>query len=147
MRKTLKGWFTPVNPNKYRGDPTNIIYRSSWELRFMKYCDLNSSVLSWESEEFCIQYRHPMDSKIHRYFPDFKIQIKTREGITETWVIEIKPYAQTQEPKTQKKKTKRFVTEVVTYAVNKKKWEAAQIWCENRKFKFMIFTENELGIK
>ena len=43
--KTYKGRFIPKNPKKYGGDPTNIIYRSSWEHRLMKYLDENSNIL------------------------------------------------------------------------------------------------------
>ena len=29
----MKGRYKPINPSKYKGNPTNIIYRSSWELK------------------------------------------------------------------------------------------------------------------
>ena len=70
---TLKGKYIPKNSAKYRGDYRNIIYRSSWELKFMKYCDGNPSILEWGSEEIIIPYRSPLDNKIHRYFVDFYI--------------------------------------------------------------------------
>ena len=41
-----KGKFTPQNPSKYIGDNTNIIYRSMWERRCMKYFDINPSVIA-----------------------------------------------------------------------------------------------------
>ena len=70
MSKTYKGLFRPKNPSKYRGDPSNIIFRSSWELRFMTYLDAHPDVLEWSSEEFCIPYVSPIDGRIHRYFPE-----------------------------------------------------------------------------
>ena len=66
-----KGKFKPHNPFKYVGDPTNIIYRSLWELRFMRYLDSHPNVTQWASEEITIPYFSPVDKKIHRYFPDF----------------------------------------------------------------------------
>ena len=144
---TYKGRYRPSNPRKYKGDPTNVIYRSSWELKFMKWCDLNESVMEWQSEEFAIPYKHPIDGRFHRYFPDFLVRIKNKQGILETWVIEIKPLAQTREPKKQKNITKKYINEVKTYAINKYKWEYAEEWCKDRKYKFVIFTERELNIR
>ena len=51
-----KGKFTPENPSKYAGDSNNIIYRSMWERRCMKYFDNNPSILQWASEEVVIPY-------------------------------------------------------------------------------------------
>ena len=78
---TYKGRYRPSNPRKYKGDPTNVIYRSSWELKFMKWCDLNESVMEWQSEEFAIPYKHPIDGRFHRYFPDFLVRIKNKQDI------------------------------------------------------------------
>ena len=69
--KTYKGYFKPKNPKKYKGDPTNIIYRSSWECKLMIRLDEDPNVISWGSEEIIIPYRSPIDNKIHRYFVDF----------------------------------------------------------------------------
>ena len=68
---TLKGKYITRNSAKYRGDYRNIIYRSSWELKFMKYCDMNPNILEWGSEEIVIPYRSPLDNRVHRYFVDF----------------------------------------------------------------------------
>jgi hypothetical protein len=71
MAKSYQGYFKPKNPQKYKGDPTNIVYRSSWELKLMTYLDLHKDIVTWGSEELIIPYRSPIDNKIHRYFPDF----------------------------------------------------------------------------
>ena len=34
----IQGYFNPKNPEKYKG-PSPIIYRSSWERKFMIMCD------------------------------------------------------------------------------------------------------------
>lgn len=144
---THKGFFRPKNPQKYLGDPTNIIYRSSWEKRCMIYFDQNPNVLKWQSEEFFIPYRSPIDNRLHRYFPDFLIKTKNKNGGTETVLIEVKPFYQTQPPKQPSRKTKKFITEVKTYGINISKWEAAEEYCKDRGWRFQIITENELGIK
>ena len=95
-----RGRYIPANPKKYKGDPSNIIYRSLWERKFMVYCDANDRILEWGSEEFFIPYRSPLDGKVHRYFPDFYVKVKTKEGKLKKWVVEVKPKAQTTPPKT-----------------------------------------------
>ena len=142
-----KGKYRPSRPKKYRGDPTNIIYRSLWELKFMKYCDSNSNVLEWGSEEVIVPYRSPIDNRYHRYFPDFYIKVRESTGKIKRMIIEIKPQKQCVEPKVQKRKTRSYVYQVCEYAKNQAKWEAAKEFCEDRKWEFKVLTENELGIK
>ena len=142
-----KGKYRPTHPSKYRGNPTNIIYRSLWELKFMKYCDSNSNILEWGSEEVIVPYRSPIDNRYHRYFPDFYIKVKENTGTIKRMIIEIKPQKQCIEPKVQKKKTRSYVYQVCEYAKNQAKWEAAKEFCEDRQWEFKVLTENELGIK
>ena len=141
---SYKGWFTPHNPSKYKGDATNIVYRSSWELRVMKYLDEQPNVIWWASEELPIPYKSPIDQKVHRYFPDFVARIRQPDKEV-TVVMEVKPHKQTQLP-TQKRKTQRFLQEVATYAVNQEKWRAADLFCKEHGWKFMLITEKELGL-
>ena len=142
-----KGKYRPSVPSKYRGNPTNIIYRSLWELKFMKYCDSNSNILEWGSEEVIVPYRSPIDNRYHRYFPDFYIKVRESTGTIKRMIIEIKPQKQCIEPKVQKKKTRSYVYQVCEYAKNQAKWEAAKEFCEDRQWEFKVLTENELGIK
>ena len=144
---TYKGYYRPKNPKKYKGDASNIIYRSSWERRCMIYFDQNPNILEWQSEEFAIPYRSPIDGKVHRYFPDFLIKVKNTKGLVETHLIEVKPFYQTQPPKQPSRKSKKFITEVKTYGINTAKWKYAQEYCKDRGWKFQIITENELGLK
>ncbi len=144
---SYKGRFKPVVPKKYKGDYTNIIYRSLWELKFMKYCDTNQNILEWGSEEFFITYKSPIDNRYHRYYPDFYIKVKESTGQIKKYVIEIKPKRQCIEPKPQKKKTKGYIHEVCEYVKNQAKWEAAEHFCKDRQWEFKVLTENELGIK
>lgn len=144
---SYKGFFKPKNPSKYKGDPTKIIYRSSWESRLMTYLDDHPNILQWCSEEFSIQYRSPIDGKMHRYFPDFWVKKKIDENHVEIMVIEVKPRAQTMQPKTQPKLNRRYLNEVKTWGINSAKWAAAETFCKDRNWKFMIFDEYSLGIK
>jgi len=142
-----KGKFQPRNPQKYLGDPTNIVYRSSWELKFMGWLDNHPGVLQWGSEELIIPYRSPIDNRIHRYFPDFIIKKKTQDGKVDTVIVEIKPSAQTKPPTVQTgKPNKRYINEVATWGINSSKWNAATNYCKDRGWKFEIITERELGI-
>jgi hypothetical protein len=146
--KYRQGKYRPQNPEKYNGDPTNIVYRSSYELKFMQYCDLTESVNGWKSEEFWIPYRSPIDNKIHRYFPDFFVKYKDKNGNNRHLVVEIKPQKDLKMPETNpKRKTKSWAYAVKTWAVNQAKWEAAREYCADRNYEFRVLTEKELGIK
>ena len=141
-----KGRFKPKNPQKYKGDPNKIIYRSTWEIKVMNYLDENPNVLWWGSEELPIPYLNPVDKKKHRYFPDFIAKMRKSDGTVMTYVIEVKPEKQTQPP-TQKRKTKTFLQETITYEINKAKWYAAEEFCKDHGWQFQILTERHLGIR
>tara|TARA_B100001250_G_C19816968_1_gene799051 strand:- start:4030 stop:4467 length:438 start_codon:yes stop_codon:yes gene_type:complete len=140
------GKFRPTKPRKYKGDPTNIVFRSLWELKFMKYCDTNKNIIKWASEEHVIRYKSPIDEKYHRYYPDFYIKYIDNNGKTLESIIEIKPLKQVNPPKQQKRRTKKYVAEVYEYAKNQAKWEAATEYCKDRRWDFKVLTEKELGI-
>lgn len=144
---SYKGFFKPRNPSKYKGDPSNIIYRSSWELKLMIHLDSHPDVISWASEEISIPYRSPVDGKIHRYFPDFYVKKRNPQGLVESLLIEVKPLIQVKAPKVQAKPSRKYIKEVMTYGINTAKWKAAKDYCEDRKWKFVVMTEKELGIK
>ena len=142
-----QGYFKPINPQKYKGNPSNIIYRSGWELKLMAYLDKHPDVIQWSSEEIIIHYRSPIDGRVHRYFPDFYVKKKNADGKIETSLIEVKPAAQTKPPVKKAKVTKQYINEVTTWGVNEAKWKAAIEYCSDRKWTFHIFTEKELNIK
>jgi len=144
---SYKGKYQPSYPKKYKGDPRNIVYRSLWERKFMRYCDMNENILEWGSEEVVVPYHSPIDNRYHRYFPDFYIKVRESTGKIKKMIIEIKPYRQCIEPKIQKKKTRGYIYEVMEYAKNQAKWNAAKEWCLDRGYEFKVLTENELGIK
>jgi len=126
-----KGKYIPTNKKKYVGDPYKIVYRSLWERKFMVYCDMNESIISWASEEIVIPYRSPIDNRIHRYFPDFFIKVKQQTGEIKNMIIEIKPKVQCSPPKVPKRKTTKYLNEVKTWGINKQngklQWNGALI--------------------
>lgn len=138
--------FVPLNPQKYSGDVNNIIMRSSWETRFATWCDRNPSIIRWSSEETIIPYLCPTDNKVHRYFIDFKIHVKQKDGSTRTYLIEIKPYKQTLLPEFPGKRTKKYLAESFYFLKNQAKWKAATEYAKDRGWEFKILTEKELGI-
>lgn len=144
-KRYFQGRFCPKHPEKYKGDPTKIFWRSSWELQVMKWLDGHSSIVEWSSEETIIPYMSPIDRKYHRYFPDFKISIN-KGGLLEHYIVEVKPKAQTKPPKKKAtgKPSKAYVRQVETYLVNSAKFEAAQQYCEKKGYKFMLITEDNL---
>lgn len=145
-KNSYKGLFKPRNPQKYRGNANNIVYRSSWELRCMKWFDAQENIIWWSSEELVIPYYSPVDDRMHRYFPDFVIRVKKKDGTFMTYVVEVKPEHQTKVP-TQKRRTKKYLQEAATYVVNQSKWKAADKFCQENGWQFQILTEKELGIK
>jgi|TARA_B110000285_G_scaffold18670_1_gene18153 hypothetical protein len=141
---SYKGKFKPKNYKKYKGDPTKIFYRSLWERTFMRYCDNNSAIIEWNSEEIVIPYISPVDKRVHRYFPDFYIKMQQTNGKVVREIIEVKPKRQTLPPKPQQRKTRRYLTEISTYAVNQAKFKAAEDYCKDRGLTFRILTEDHL---
>lgn len=139
-----KGKYTPKNPSKYIGNHTRCIYRSLWERKMMNWMDSNPSVLRWGSEEVVIIYRSPVDGKKHRYYVDFIMEIKDRNGNIRTILIEVKPKKQCVPPAKPKKKTKSYLSESKTWAVNQAKWEAAKKVADSRGWEFQIITEDQL---
>ena len=139
--------YKPLHPEKYAGDPTCIILRSSWESRFASWCDRTPSVVSWKSEEIVIPYRSPIDDRFHRYFIDFSVSVREKDtNILRTYLVEIKPESQTKPPKFSGRQTRSYLTECNTFLVNQAKWKAATEYALDRGLKFVILTEKHLGL-
>jgi hypothetical protein len=134
------GFFTPKNPNKYKGDHKNIVYRSLWERNCMRWCDTNSSVKFWQSEEIQIPYVYDLSDRYHRYFPDLFIEFNDGRKI----LVEIKPKKETVPPQKTSRRTKRYIQESMTYVKNQNKWVAAEKYAKKRGWEFQIWTEDTL---
>lgn len=138
------GRFIPKNPAKYVGNPNLIIWRSSWELRFMKWLDENNSVMRWGSEELAIPYINPMKMdangrpKISRYFPDFIIMYQDSSGMMKKEIIEIKPLKESIITPRMSERDK------MAYVVNQAKWKAASVYAEANNATFRVLTEKSL---
>ena len=145
--KFKHGVFKPQNSQKYLGSsyPT---YRSSWELKFFRWADLNENVLAWGSENIIVPYINPLDNAVHRYFVDNFVVFKDKEGKKQKFLIEIKPSKQVARPVTSDRKKRATVLyEQTTWITNQAKWEAAKKWAEKKGYQFIILTEKELGIR
>jgi len=143
------GKFVPTRPEKYIGDFHNIIYRSSWERRFCIYCDRNENILKWSSEPIHVDYYHPLDKKMHKYFVDFYIKVLKEDNTTQEWILEVKPEAQTQKPVYEGKnmttrKLEDYNYKMQVWITNQAKFKAAKKWAEDRNFRFGVIDENFL---
>ena len=133
------GRYKVKNRKKYKGDPDSVIFRSMWERHCFKWCDENSEVKAWSSEEVVIPYFYEVDKKYHRYFMDLKITFNSGKTI----LVEIKPEKETQPPK-RPDKSKRYISEAMTYVKNRNKWEAASKFAKDNNWGFQIWTEKTL---
>jgi hypothetical protein len=154
MGRYKQGVFNPIHPEKYKGNTKNIIYRSSWELKFFSKIDLNPNVIEWSSEEIIIPYVCPLSEdkkqKIRRYFPDVYVKYRDIKGNIRKTLIEIKPHKQTlppEIPKDNSRKSKnRFQKELAEFAINEAKWKAAEIYAEKKNLEFIKLTEKNAGL-
>jgi hypothetical protein len=139
--KYTQGIYKPINPQKYIGDLNNIVFRSSLELKWYKYFDLNPAIVEWKCEETIIQYLNPVDNKMHRYFIDVYVKYKNNKKQIKEAIIEIKPLAQVKKPVKGNQKSKTFLRQVNTYIVNEAKWNAAKSVAFHKGIEFLILTE------
>ena len=146
--KFRQGYYKLENLDKYVGDPAKIIYRSSWEHRFCRYCDLDARVIKWASEPIGIKYMSPIDGKEHKYYVDFYMRTKIGDRISDI-LVEVKPAASLIRPvlegkKITTKKLQAYNYNLKTWIINKSKFEAAKMYAEGRGYKFMVVTEDFL---
>jgi len=135
-----QGWFCPKHSEKYVGDTKKITYRSFLEFRAMAKLDNDPTIVKWASEEIWIPYVNPLDKSSRLYFVDLFFEQK-RNGKTQKFLCEVKPWLQTQPPKS---KGKRLLKESATLAVNLSKWQAATKWAKEHGASFIIWTERDL---
>jgi hypothetical protein len=142
--KFKQGIFNPVNKEKYKGT-LPILYRSSYELKYMRWCDHNPAIISWGSESIIIPYQNPLTGRVSRYFVDSNITLKTKNGELKKYLIEIKPAIQTIPPKPSKN-TRSLLRRQAEYVKNRAKWDAAVQWSKKKGYEFTILTEKHLGL-
>lgn len=139
MPRYLQGLYKLKKPHKYKGDPNNVVYRSSWERAVFVWCERNEDIVSWSAEEVVVPYFYEVTKRHHRYFVD--LWYKTKSG--KTHLIEIKPKKETQKPK-RPDKSKRYISEALTYVKNQNKWQAAESYATERGWVFEVWTEDTL---
>jgi len=140
-----QGVFKPKHPQKFIGKFA--IYRSSFELRFMRWADSNPNVLEWSSEQVIVPYVSPIDGRAHRYYVDNFVVI--REGtVVKKYLVEIKPFQQTQPPRPSKRKKPATVLyEQTQWIINQAKWASAREFAKKKNVEFIILTEKELFVR
>jgi len=140
-----QGVYKIINSEKYKGS-LPCIYRSSLELKVMRWFDNNSNVISWGSESVIVPYQSPLDGNLHRYFIDFVVALKENNGSIKKFLIEVKPYKQTIKPEaTKNKKVKTMIYENTQWALNQAKWQAAEQYSKNKGYKFLVITEKHIN--
>jgi len=143
--KFKQGIFTPKFPEKYKGS-LPIFYRSAWEAKVMRWCDHNPNILSWGSESIVIPYENPLTGRVSRYFVDFNLSLRDKEGNLKKFLVEVKPHSQTIPP-AQTKNTKSLRRRQAEYIKNQAKWAAASQWSAKKGYDFVVLTEKHLNIK
>jgi hypothetical protein len=142
-----QGKFIPEHPEKCLNNNT-INFRSSYEKRFLVYCDGNQNVIKYGYEVVQIPYFFEIDSKTHKYIVDFYVEIKNSENQIKKYLIEIKPEHQTMKPREPKKKSaksmKNYMYAAKEYIKNQNKWSAAKMYCEKNGFNFKLLNEKTL---
>jgi hypothetical protein len=143
--KYIQGIYTPLNRNKYMGN-TNPLYRSLLERKFFYHFDNNANVTAWSSESIVVPYYNDVDKKVHKYHIDLIAAIKDNTGVTQKYLIELKPYSQTQPPvQSNKKKQSTVLYENLMYHQNQCKWKAASEYATKKGMKFIVLTEKFFG--
>jgi hypothetical protein len=146
--KVQQGYFRPANLDKYIGDPNQIIFRSSWEFKFLKWCDSSPSVIKYSSEPIAIPYYSPLDKRGHLYYVDFYVEIIDNAGKARKWIIEVKPIKYTKQPVAPKrmtdKQTANYMYAAKQFILNRAKFEAARDFAKTKGIQFGIITENFL---
>lgn len=145
-----QGYYRPANPDKYIGDLNKIIYRSSYEYRFCRYCDDSPSILKWSSEPYGIKYTSPLDGKDHKYYIDFYMRMKDADDNDKEWdfLVEVKPKESLKKPIYEGAHTvgklKNFNYAAKAWLVNSAKFNAAKRHAESVGYRFVIVTEDFL---
>lgn len=124
-----QGYFDVENPRKYIGKRP-IIYRSSWEYMFMKYCENSHEIIEWGSEVTQVPY-YDLHNGRHTYNLDFTLRLKSGKII----LVEVKPSSQI--PRTMLE-CQRDETKMRNFL----KWKAVQEYVKTQpNTEFLIVTE------
>lgn len=103
-----------------------------------KFFDSHPSVYKWGSEEISIPYVKPTDGRVHKYFPDFIVVYKDKEGNLIKELVEVKPMKESVLTERSSNYDK------IAIAVNHAKWQAAEAFCAQNGMKFRVLTEQSI---
>jgi hypothetical protein len=164
--KTKQGYYKVQNPKKYVGESALVIFRSSWEHSFCRWCDFSPSILRWSSEPIRIPYydrvskleeckrnnldpNNPKNWTVKYYNTDFWVEVDKGDGVTQKMFVEIKPSYKLKRPippsiDAPLKEQRRFNTLAKEYLINEAKYAAMNAWAEKNNAKFYVFTEETL---
>lgn len=153
MYNNKEGWYKIINMDKFLSPVDEhmksfkdgfVNYKSSLELKAIRYCDWNKHVVKWSLEPFAIKYLKPSDGKYHRYYIDFVIEFTSGEK----FLVEVKSEGETKPPRKPSKKTEKSINNyqkaIITYHINQAKWKAAKEFATFNNMKFIILTEKQL---
>ena len=113
-----------------------IIYRSSYERKFIAWMENSEQVRYWGSECIRIPYTYVVDGKTHSYYPDYFVEMMDGTCM----VVEIKPSSQTKRPVNENTWVGK------EYIKNMCKWKATMEFCEKKGYKFKIITEKTINM-
>lgn len=161
--KTKQGYYKVQNPKKYIGESSLVIFRSSWEHSFCRWCDYSPSILRWSSEPIRIPYydrvskleeckrngldpNNPKNWAVKYYNTDFWIEVDKGEGEVQKMFVEIKASGKLRKPippdqNAPLKEQRRFNINAKEYLINEAKFAALTAWADKNNSKFYVFTE------
>lgn len=144
--KIQQGYYTCKNPDKYVGDLSKIVYRSSWEFKFLRWCDNTPAVKKFSSEPFSIPYLDPVDKRVHNYFIDYWMELEKEDGTLQRWIVEVKPARHVAMPDPPKNQTAKslanHISQVKRVMKNIAKFQAARNYAKQQKMKFAVLRLN-----
>ena len=153
LRKNSKyqdGRFMPINKNKYTGDIFDIIYRSSYELKFFRELDRDEKVIRWISEpkDKQIKYYCSTKNKQRTYIPDVYCE-KVINGKLIKILIEIKPESKLVPPRKPKIQNaismRKYGLRVQEYINIQDKKKYAEMYCKLNGFVYIFITEKTIN--
>lgn len=112
----------------------------------MRRLDSHPDVLRWASEEVKVPYLDPVTRRVRNYWPDFVVERRGRDRKVEVLMVEVKPAKETVPPERGSKRVRRYLQEALTYSRNQAKWVAARSFCTRVGWKFVVWTERDLGL-
>ena len=131
-----QGYINPASCKKLfpQMKTDKIIYRSSYERKFIVWLENNEQVKNWGSECIRIPYLY-IDGKMHSYYPDYFVEMVDGTKM----VVEIKPSSQTKRPVNENTWVGK------EYRKNMCKWKATMEFCQAKGYKFKIITEKTIN--